>query len=107
MSLGAPQDSVFRVISQQMEKSGSKAGREGAGVGIQLPRELVEPCVVVEKQLWGEGQQWCSSGVEHQGSVLGDFPHPAATTSQARAVVCQAGPWLQFCCLIDGRGQSN
>lgn len=56
MSLGAPQDSVFRVISQQMEKFGSKAGGEGAGVGIQLPRELVEPCVVVEKQLWGEGQ---------------------------------------------------
>lgn len=47
---------MFRVISQQMEKSGSKAGRKGTEVGIQLPSELVEPHVVVEKQLWGEGQ---------------------------------------------------
>lgn len=44
MALDASQNPVFRVIFQQMGECSSKAGREGAEVGIQLPRETVEMC---------------------------------------------------------------
>lgn len=55
MALGAPQDPVFRVISQQM---GSLAPRQAdEELASSFPGRAVGPCVVGERELRGEEGQ--------------------------------------------------
>lgn len=54
MALGAPQDPAFRVISQQMGSLAPRWAEEE--LESSFPGRAVEPCVMGEKELWGEGQ---------------------------------------------------